>query len=350
MQRGSEPLTFLHGDHLNSTVLTTRGGTANGQERYHAYGKDRLATATVPTDNRFTGQKEDGTGLIYMNARYYDPVTGQFVSPDTLVPDATNLFDYNRYMYVRGNPLKYTDPSGHYSVDELMQHFGVDSFDALMALFSERGKYAGNSGWYDILRAAQDGDRVTAIYADQSATLQGTFQRSKDGRITINMNGQAIDDYGFARYGGYVVGGKEAGLASDYGMYHLEGKFGQVWATAASGSRAGLDATSCSNIDCVAIAFDGMNVAGTGLQVAAPLCLEFAAGCFVAGRFVGWTGTVLGVGYGALKAYHGENNSTDRFVSTTLTAMSISATNPKASLVADVVQLSYDLWNGWAGD
>jgi len=32
-----------------------------------------------------------------MNARYYVPVTGQFVSPDTLVPDATNLFDYNRY-------------------------------------------------------------------------------------------------------------------------------------------------------------------------------------------------------------------------------------------------------------
>jgi RHS repeat-associated protein len=32
-----------------------------------------------------------------MNARYYDPVTGQFVSPDTLAPDATNLFDYNRY-------------------------------------------------------------------------------------------------------------------------------------------------------------------------------------------------------------------------------------------------------------
>jgi len=48
-----------------------------------------------------------------MNARFYDPAVGQFVSPDTLAPDAANLFDYNRYMYVRGNPLKYTDPSGH---------------------------------------------------------------------------------------------------------------------------------------------------------------------------------------------------------------------------------------------
>ena len=50
---------------------------------------------------------------VYMNARFYDPAVGQFVSPDTLAPDAANLSDYNRYMYVRGSPLRYTDPSGH---------------------------------------------------------------------------------------------------------------------------------------------------------------------------------------------------------------------------------------------
>jgi hypothetical protein len=62
MQRRSESLTFLHSDHLNSTALATRGSVTSGQERYYAYGKDRLATATVPTDNRFTGQQEDDGG------------------------------------------------------------------------------------------------------------------------------------------------------------------------------------------------------------------------------------------------------------------------------------------------
>jgi len=38
--------------------------TFTGQERYYAYGKDRLATAIVPTDNRFTGQKEDASGQV----------------------------------------------------------------------------------------------------------------------------------------------------------------------------------------------------------------------------------------------------------------------------------------------
>lgn len=65
------------------------------------------------TDHKFTSQKLDATGLYYYNARYYDPEIGQFISPDTLVPQATNLFDYNRYMYSRGNPVKYTDPTGH---------------------------------------------------------------------------------------------------------------------------------------------------------------------------------------------------------------------------------------------
>jgi hypothetical protein len=41
------------------------------------------------------------------------------LSPDTLVPDPGLVLDYNRYMYVRGNPLRYTDPSGHFSEDQL---------------------------------------------------------------------------------------------------------------------------------------------------------------------------------------------------------------------------------------
>jgi RHS repeat-associated protein len=52
-------------------------------------------------------------GLIYMNARYYLPEVGRFISPDTLVPDPGNPQSHNRYAYVLNSPVNYTDPSGH---------------------------------------------------------------------------------------------------------------------------------------------------------------------------------------------------------------------------------------------
>jgi hypothetical protein len=46
-------------------------------------------------------------------ARYYSPRLGRFISPDTIVPDLANPQALNRYAYVLGNALGYTDPSGH---------------------------------------------------------------------------------------------------------------------------------------------------------------------------------------------------------------------------------------------
>ncbi|MCB0074040.1 MAG: RHS repeat-associated core domain-containing protein, partial [Caldilineaceae bacterium] len=105
---------YLHADQLGSTVLTTLATAARESERgYYAFGSDRRVVGTPATDHRFTGQKVDGTGLYYYNARYYDPVIGQFVSPDTLVPEPGRVFGYNRYMYTMGNPLNFNDPSGN---------------------------------------------------------------------------------------------------------------------------------------------------------------------------------------------------------------------------------------------
>ena len=47
------------------------------------------------------------------NARYYDPALGTFISPDSIVPGAGQLINYNRFLYARGNPLEYSDPTGH---------------------------------------------------------------------------------------------------------------------------------------------------------------------------------------------------------------------------------------------
>ncbi len=63
---------------------------------------------------KFTGQDYDPeSNLYYYNARYYDPTIGLFTTADTIVPNSTDSQAYNRYMYVMGNPITYTDPSGN---------------------------------------------------------------------------------------------------------------------------------------------------------------------------------------------------------------------------------------------
>jgi len=49
------------------------------------------------------------TGLDYFNARYYDPVSGQFLSADVVQGNAQGT---SPYMYVMGNPETRTDPTG----------------------------------------------------------------------------------------------------------------------------------------------------------------------------------------------------------------------------------------------
>ena len=51
--------------------------------------------------------------LINMNGRAYDPLAGQFLSPDPLIQDPLSTQHFNRYSYCVNNPLSSIDPSGY---------------------------------------------------------------------------------------------------------------------------------------------------------------------------------------------------------------------------------------------
>jgi RHS repeat-associated protein len=121
--QSSDGFYYLHSDHLGSTSLLTYGnGQANpgtkvsgSETRYYPYGAQRGTPPTQSiTDRNFTGQKENlEIGMLYYNARFYLPNTNRFLTPDSIVPDPTNPQSYNRYSYVRNNPLMFIDPTGH---------------------------------------------------------------------------------------------------------------------------------------------------------------------------------------------------------------------------------------------
>lgn len=140
---GASSLTYnyVFTDHLGSILkLTNNAGAAVAEQSFDAWGRLRNPTTwsdytplgiAQPINSPLgAGGAPSGAGagwltrgytghehvpqvdLINMNGRMYDAVVGRMLSADRYVQDATNSQDYNRYSYVRNNPLKYTDPSG----------------------------------------------------------------------------------------------------------------------------------------------------------------------------------------------------------------------------------------------
>ncbi len=101
-------------------MTTSQSYCAYGRKRTTSGGNTNCSSSnSLVTDHTFTGQKYDSSGLQFFNARYYDPQIGTFISPDTIVPDPGLVIDYNRYGYARGNALRFSDPTGHFSEEQL---------------------------------------------------------------------------------------------------------------------------------------------------------------------------------------------------------------------------------------
>ena len=77
------------------------------------YGEKRIDDVANRDQGSFTGHIDDSaTGLTYMQARYYDPTIGRFLSIDPVGFKSSNAMLFNRYAYANNNPYKYIDPDG----------------------------------------------------------------------------------------------------------------------------------------------------------------------------------------------------------------------------------------------
>jgi RHS repeat-associated protein len=181
-------------NHLGSvsTVLWT-DGTIRNNVRYAPWGRQRFGETVTPTRYRFTAQRfDDRLGLYDYNARYYDANFGRFISADVIVPGTSCLTPLtvgfhetmfieqangenaqlmqlgpvfrwsarqkqelgtidgpfvpqtlNRFAYALGNPLRFSDPTGHYLVDDFNVQLSaaevrdlLNELDAWIAVFS----------------------------------------------------------------------------------------------------------------------------------------------------------------------------------------------------------------------
>ena len=78
-------------------------------------GEARQQPAANDTGESYTGHITDtDTGLVYMQARYYDPAIGRFLSQDPMGFAQGGVGYFNRYAYVGNDPLNMTDPTGEF--------------------------------------------------------------------------------------------------------------------------------------------------------------------------------------------------------------------------------------------
>jgi len=116
---------YHHYNNLGSTMkLTDASGKVVASYTYGVYG-ELLSGDTTLTRYLYNGRcgvSTDENGLYYMRQRYYNPEIKRFVNQDILTGSLTNSQSLNRYSYVQGNPVSYTDPFGLSPVNGLFSN------------------------------------------------------------------------------------------------------------------------------------------------------------------------------------------------------------------------------------
>ena len=97
-------------DALGSTVaLADNTGALQTQYTYEPFGFVSQTGAASTSSYKYTGREDDGTGLYYYRARYYQPRLQRFIAED---PIGFSSGDVNLYGYVSNNPIDSIDPLG----------------------------------------------------------------------------------------------------------------------------------------------------------------------------------------------------------------------------------------------
>lgn len=189
----SGTVQYLHHDEIGSTrVITTSAGTVAGTFTYNPYGATTgtLAgsTGTATSLIGYAGEYTDpNTGLIYMQARWYDPSTGQFMVVDPKVEST-----WTPYAYATDDPISNTDPTG---LDPSEEAFGGgvdgaadDDPESQAFLYYEVNAQEGNATGETPGEAFAAG--AEAVEAEQAAEEKAQLQVSKLDRVIGKLEPQ----------------------------------------------------------------------------------------------------------------------------------------------------------------
>jgi RHS repeat-associated core domain len=135
------------------------------------------------------------TGLQYMNARFYEPSTGRFITQDSVSGNPYEPWTQNLYSYCDNNPTNMIDPTGHDSSSaEAIFQWAQEVFESSKC-WDESGLYP-----VGIIEALVSGvAALAALAAEYGPELPGaidSLQKAVEG--TKNAGNQAPNNAGHA--------------------------------------------------------------------------------------------------------------------------------------------------------
>ncbi|MCL6270738.1 FG-GAP-like repeat-containing protein [Sansalvadorimonas sp. 2012CJ34-2] len=196
---------YLHRDNLGSIdTITNAVGTVVERMSYGPFGSRRagdwrsesvIGSPILPafTNRGYTGHEMiDEVGLVHMNGRVYDQGIGRFLSADPVVQDIYDSQAFNRYAYVRNNPLRYTDPSGFawYNDWEDFKETASNAWDGAKDFFRGSNVHLNNDDPEDVQK-----DRVRTALRNGHGIYDSTGRQltPQDARIAVGIDGSGID-------------------------------------------------------------------------------------------------------------------------------------------------------------
>jgi RHS repeat-associated protein len=198
----------------SGSTLTSGTGSNLVRESFNAFGLPRDGTdwdgavssgdqSTINGISRrgYTGHSMLGAmGLIHMNGRVQDAVTGRFLSPDPNIPHPGFTQSFNRYAYVNNNPLTFIDPSGFCDMsDNFEEPCPLDEVTITGVRLSDP------TNWLENYRREQELRRICALLMAQcnaeqlNAVLEEPLDQLEEVVVTATKQPQGKSDSGLCR-------------------------------------------------------------------------------------------------------------------------------------------------------
>jgi RHS repeat-associated protein len=167
-------------------VLTDTVGSATDNYDYDAFGNLINSTGVTPNEFRFAGEQYDSDLQLYYNrARYLSTNTGRFWTMDDDEGGNVDPPSLHKYLYSRGNPVRWVDPTGNVGEDITI----AAGIEATLTLLN------GFSALQNLQASVENGVQAYSYFQDDDP-WNGTMAV---GSSVVHLGFAALNAYGFSR-------------------------------------------------------------------------------------------------------------------------------------------------------